>query len=82
MSTDDESGTTEIPSYCGHCGLPAHTPDAHGVDSDRDDSNGGCSTRLTMEPPRYCSQCRRRMKVQVDPFGWSAACSRHGTVTQ
>ena len=33
-----------------------------------------------MEPPRYCAQCRRRMKVQVTPLGWSAECSRHGVL--
>ena len=27
-----------------------------------------------MEPPRYCTACRRRMKVQVTPLGWSAEC--------
>ncbi|WP_456236608.1 biotin synthase auxiliary protein BsaP [Arthrobacter terricola] len=31
-----------------------------------------------MEPPRYCARCRRRMKVQVTPLGWTADCSRHG----
>jgi hypothetical protein len=83
--------------YCGHCGgalsgaagrdgsegerptsdahstLDAHpTPDAH----------QGCQQRLAMEPPRYCVQCRRRMKVQVTPLGWSAECSRHGLVSR
>ncbi|WP_455769329.1 biotin synthase auxiliary protein BsaP [Paenarthrobacter ureafaciens] len=33
-----------------------------------------------MEPPRYCTVCRRRMKVQVTPLGWTAECSRHGVV--
>ncbi|WP_442789719.1 biotin synthase auxiliary protein BsaP [Paenarthrobacter sp. GOM3] len=31
-----------------------------------------------MEPPRYCVECRRRLKVQVTPTGWTAECSRHG----
>ncbi|WP_441293914.1 biotin synthase auxiliary protein BsaP [Arthrobacter sp. 31Y] len=31
-----------------------------------------------MEPPRFCPQCRRRMKVQVTPLAWTAECSRHG----
>jgi hypothetical protein len=35
---------------------------------------------LGLEPPRYCGQCGRRMIVQIDPVGWWAKCSRHGTV--
>ena len=46
------------------------------------DSHQGCQQRLAMEPPRYCAQCRRRMKVQVTPLGWSAECSRHGRVSR
>ncbi|MHC6219755.1 biotin synthase auxiliary protein BsaP [Arthrobacter sp. MMS24-S77] len=45
------------------------------------DAHQGCQQRLAMEPPRYCATCRRRMKVQVTPLGWSAECSRHGRVT-
>lgn len=59
--------------YCGHCGKPddggsrpASEPHLH------------CREQLVLEPPRYCGQCRRRMKVQVTPTGWSAGCSRHG----
>ena len=33
---------------------------------------------LGLEPPRFCSECGRRMIVQVRPDGWSATCSRHG----
>ncbi|WP_328329180.1 hypothetical protein OHA70_05400 [Kribbella sp. NBC_00382] len=53
--------------YCGHCG--------------RDQADGGhedCRRALTMEPPRYCADCRRRMVVQVHPMGWTAKCSVHG----
>lgn len=32
------------------------------------------------EPHRYCQLCGRRMVVQVRPDGWSARCSRHGSV--
>ncbi|WP_020392668.1 hypothetical protein [Kribbella catacumbae] len=53
--------------YCGHCGREA-------IDGNHDD----CRQALTMEPPRYCDQCRRRMIVQVHPMGWSARCSVHG----
>lgn len=38
------------------------------------------AARLGLEPPRYCGQCGRRMVVQVAPHGWSARCSRHGSV--
>ena len=34
-----------------------------------------------LEPPRYCSHCRRRMVVQVHPTGWSARCVEHGTTS-
>ncbi|WP_246272062.1 biotin synthase auxiliary protein BsaP [Amycolatopsis acididurans] len=57
-------------AYCVHCGHPAsgdHT---------------SCRTpRTTLEPPRFCAQCARRMVVQVTPTGWSARCSRHGEYT-
>jgi hypothetical protein len=35
---------------------------------------------LAMEPPRFCVECARRMKVQVHPRGWSATCVEHGTL--
>ena len=38
------------------------------------------AARLGLEPPRFCGQCGRRMVVQVRPDGWSARCSRHGSV--
>ncbi|MGZ4615064.1 MAG: biotin synthase auxiliary protein BsaP [Actinomycetes bacterium] len=31
-----------------------------------------CEQRRSLEPPRYCADCRRRMVVQVVPRGWSA----------
>lgn len=36
--------------------------------------------RAGLEAPRYCQLCGRRMVVQIRPNGWSATCSRHGTV--
>ena len=54
-------------TYCGHCGEPLA---AAGHDE--------CRRRLELEPPRFCGRCRRRMKVQVTPRGWSADCTRHG----
>jgi len=56
--------------YCGHCGHEA-----------ADGNHDTCHQALTMEPPRYCDQCRRRMIVQVHPMGWSARCSVHGETT-
>jgi hypothetical protein len=56
--------------YCGHCGeaLDARSHDA-------------CAERLRMEPPRFCTQCHRRMQVQVTPTTWSARCVEHGELT-
>jgi hypothetical protein len=61
---------SEPPTYCGHCGEPV-------ADAD----HATCRTRLAMEPPRFCTMCRRRMKVQVTPRGWSATCVEHGPLT-
>lgn len=66
---------TELPAgtvYCGHCGRPVVSGD------DSNTSHPGCEQRLLMEPPRYCVDCGRRLKVQVTPTGWTAECSRHG----
>ena len=52
--------------YCPACGEPAAG------------EHEACVRRLLLEPPRYCTACRRRMKVQVTPRGWSAACVEHG----
>ncbi|MDQ1105199.1 hypothetical protein QE364_003394 [Nocardioides zeae] len=56
-------------AYCGHCG-----EGAAGRDHD------ACARSLALEPPRFCGACRRRMKVQVTPRGWTAACVEHGVV--
>lgn len=53
--------------YCGHCGLPS-TEGSHEV----------CTHKLELEPPRFCTQCARRMKVQVIPLGWREECVEHG----
>jgi ribosomal protein S18 acetylase RimI-like enzyme len=56
--------------WCGHCGreltVEGHEP---------------CRRAASLDPPRYCGQCRRRMVVQVIPTGWSARCVEHGTLT-
>ena len=54
-------------AFCGQCGEPG--------------SHEACQRMLELEPPRYCSQCRRRMVVQVHPTGWSARCVEHGVLT-
>ena len=40
-----------------------------------------CRAARELEPPRFCAQCRRRMKVQVLPAGWRAECVEHGALT-
>jgi len=40
-----------------------------------------CRAARELEPPRFCTQCRRRMKVQVLPSGWRAECVEHGVLT-
>jgi RecJ-like exonuclease len=41
-------------------------------------THAACRAARAMEPPRFCSSCRRRMKVQVLPAGWRAVCVEHG----
>lgn len=55
--------------YCGHCG-----------EASGDHDHAACARLLELEPPRFCASCRRRMKVQVVPRGWSATCVEHGVV--
>lgn len=40
-----------------------------------------CARAATLDPPRYCAHCRRRMVVQVTPGGWTARCVEHGIRT-
>ena len=56
--------------FCGYCGVQLDA-----------DSHQPCLQALSMEPPRYCSHCARRMKVQVLPAGWIGRCSVHGEVS-
>ncbi|RYG78564.1 hypothetical protein EU513_02895 [Yimella sp. RIT 621] len=54
--------------YCARCGEPVAEGD-HEV----------CARWLAAEePPRFCTKCKRRMKVQVTPTHWSATCVQHG----
>jgi hypothetical protein len=56
--------------YCNRCGgLLA------------DGSHAVCEQALSLEPPRYCGHCGRRLKVQVMPDGWRADCVEHGPTT-
>jgi hypothetical protein len=56
--------------YCDRCGSPLTAGD-----------HAGCEAARKLEPPRFCRQCRRRMKVQVVPTGWTATCVEHGQLT-
>ena len=53
--------------YCSRCGVDRTSG-----------SHLECDAALVLEPPRYCSACRRRMVVQIVPTGWTAHCSEHG----
>ncbi|MEI6693333.1 MAG: hypothetical protein WCL12_01220 [Actinomycetes bacterium] len=57
--------------WCDRCG-----------ESLREGDHFDCQVARNLEPPRFCSSCRRRMVVQVLPAGWSARCSEHGVVDQ
>ncbi|MBX6358186.1 MAG: hypothetical protein IRZ05_20350 [Micromonosporaceae bacterium] len=47
----------------------------------REGSHEACVAARRLEPPRYCPACRRRMKVQVLPAGWTATCVEHGSTS-
>ncbi|MDZ5443296.1 hypothetical protein U2F26_11200 [Micromonospora sp. 4G57] len=62
-------GPTAADLWCDRCGESA----AAGP-------HQACAAARALEPPRYCAHCRRRMKVQVLPVGWSAVCVEHGEI--
>jgi hypothetical protein len=72
----EHSDTSEAPysgvtdGFCARCGEPSAARD-HLL----------CEAALTLEPPRYCALCRRRMVVQIVPTGWTAHCSEHGDLS-
>jgi hypothetical protein len=55
--------------WCDRCG---------GALASGDGAHEACRAARRLEPPRYCPACRRRMKVQILPAGWSAVCVEHG----
>ncbi|MGS2614432.1 biotin synthase auxiliary protein BsaP [Micromonospora sp. LZ34] len=57
------------PAWCDRCG-----------DSAAAGPHDACAAARALEPPRFCARCRRRMKVQVLPVGWSAVCVEHGEI--
>jgi hypothetical protein len=56
--------------WCGQCGVEL-TPEGH----------QRCRAAASLDPPRFCAHCRRRMVVQVTPTGWTARCVEHGVLT-
>ena len=64
------AGLHTTSTYCPHCG---HTQTGH--------DHRACRSKLALEPPRFCAECDRRMKVQVTPRGWTAECVEHGVLT-
>jgi hypothetical protein len=68
--TEVVAGVTAEVSYCGWCGRSRDEGD-----------HATCDRRLaSIDPPRHCAHCGRRMVVQVTPTGWTARCSRHGEI--
>jgi hypothetical protein len=70
--------------FCGHCGGTSDGGTSDGGTSDGEpsppsDAHTGCYALLQLEPPRFCRECGRRLKVQVAPLTWWASCSRHGS---
>lgn len=74
-------------NFCALCGKPLRKATSDGGGTPPSDARPGralhqvCAARLQLEPPRYCPECGRRLKVQVSPLAWRATCSRHGTAT-
>ncbi|MGZ4617244.1 MAG: biotin synthase auxiliary protein BsaP [Frankiaceae bacterium] len=77
--------------FCDACGRPLEDGEALEALEDGEDGEAGhaagvlpytrharCSEQRTLEPPRYCPSCGRRLVVQVLPAGWTARCSQHG----
>ncbi|GGR68679.1 hypothetical protein GCM10010169_10130 [Micromonospora fulviviridis] len=65
----DRREPTAAPRWCDRCG-----------ESVAAGPHEACAAARALEPPRWCAHCRRRMKVQVVPTGWSAVCVEHGEI--
>ncbi|GAA3251968.1 hypothetical protein ACFO1B_44445 [Dactylosporangium siamense] len=65
---------TDTTVWCDRCGEPLTGAAPSGTAP-----HEACAAARELEPPRFCPRCRRRMKVQVLPKGWSATCVEHGT---
>jgi hypothetical protein len=52
--------------YCQGCGRPI------------DECDGTC--RRPLDPPRFCTECGRKLDVQVTPQGYEAHCRKHGPI--
>lgn len=57
------------PAYCSRCG-----------ETILGRTHPGCAAARSLEPPRFCPFCRRRLKVQVLPSAWAATCVEHGSI--
>ena len=64
------SSESTVPGrHCSGCGrIPPACP-----------TGGMC--RGGYEPPRYCPECGRRLRVLIIPTGWTAECRDHGTTS-
>ncbi|MEU1686392.1 hypothetical protein [Micromonospora sp. NPDC005707] len=65
----DQRRPAPTPHWCDRCG-----------ESVAESPHEACTAARALEPPRWCAHCRRRMKVQVVPTGWSAVCVEHGEI--
>ena len=59
--------TTTV-AFCDGCGRPA---DAGGHERCR-------ARRTATDPPRFCTDCGRKLVVQVLPVGYTARCVKCG----
>ena len=48
--------------------------------ADRNSRLMAADVRATLEPPRLCPECGRRLRVVVTPASWTATCRDHGHV--
>ena len=72
---------SKIAAFCDRCGGDLTAADLTAADLTGADPHSACRSARALEPPRFCPYCRRRMKVQVLPAGWRAACVEHGVTT-